>query len=782
MPRISPVHQLKGAPSDSPSESRGGVSLSSFLKRLVFDPRFHGLLLIIAVSVCFGRTLSSYFLADDIGEIKYVAEIFAGRLDLLWSNFTGNYMQIPSMNVYRPWLLMTLVLDFAVWKANPLGYYLTNLLYFAADCLLLYGLIFKICAPWGIERRSLSALASSMLFAVSPLHCESISWIVGRVDAACCFYYLSSFHLFVLAREGNTKWLSWLAVAAFWMAMLTKEMAIGLPVLLAAYGFFFVSKTSTSERLSSAWQWSKPVVYCLPFYFALRFLCLGTILGGYSGSIGASQTANALSRWLDLDTAMRLVFPLANQIFGQQSMSHNLLGLAYTVLVSVVAVRTLANELPWKHMAFLAVWALSCLAPIYRLWGIGYDLEGARFCFFFSLVMSSILPLLIFAPATNGQLKQLFTRLQVLGALTLCLLAFVYGRAAYATNLLWIHAGKEVRQVSTAAQRLSKQSTKKIIVLGIPKEKAGAHMILNGDTFKMLLSSPFVGQDCWQSFITFDPIVFGPDKFINASRLAKLKQDPTVIGPYVWNSKQGDFLPVSAKYQTSPDKDLSIEPAKLVLSNLREGDLLKFSGLNVNPYQYDFLEFEYLALDKNGQKILAPLVFAISWPYSEKLSFRSQGGTGRVRLSRLWTWFARPALSGFNLDLPAVDRIELSKFRLVPAHRYCPSIGVQGQAPAGTGVYRYVDELNIQVDALTVGSAQKVDLEVSKPDFFFDNFTEEMQGSALMRTVHLNEKNGKIKASELGIVSPGYYELRARALDSKNEPIGEYSDTVVLAK
>ena len=82
--------------------------------------------------------LTSYFLADDIGEIAYVARIFHGHPQLFWLNLTGNYMQIGSMNVYRPWLLVSLVVDYLIWGANASGYYLTNLLYYIGDVLLFY--------------------------------------------------------------------------------------------------------------------------------------------------------------------------------------------------------------------------------------------------------------------------------------------------------------------------------------------------------------------------------------------------------------------------------------------------------------------------------------------------------------------------------------------------------------------------------------------------------------------------------------------------------------------
>jgi protein O-mannosyl-transferase len=392
------------------------------------------------VVYCFGRTLTSYFLADDIGEVRYVSQIFSGQPQLFWSNFTGNYMQIPSMSVYRPTLLLTLVIDYLFWQGNAFGYYLSNLLYFTGDVFLLYFIVKSLTNSWTKLRSELAAFFSAALFAVSPLHCESISWIVGRVDSACCFFYLAAIACFLRYRLTNNKLFFAAQIIGFWLAITTKEMAIGLPVVIAAIAFCFAE--SNENRLKQAWLASRSLWLCTLIYFVLRFLCLGTLLGGYTGSIGASQTANALTRWLDFDTLHRLLFPFAYQIFANNNGYILPLTLCYSILAGVALVRLLSFSLPWSWLAFIGIWSLTALAPIYRLWGIGYNLEGARFCFFLTTAASCLLPILIFAPDNKNKLPYLANKLAITGALALLVITFIFARTAQATNLLWVHAGK----------------------------------------------------------------------------------------------------------------------------------------------------------------------------------------------------------------------------------------------------------------------------------------------------------------------------------------------------
>ncbi|MBS1999144.1 MAG: hypothetical protein JSS86_22615, partial [Cyanobacteria bacterium SZAS LIN-2] len=136
------------------------------LKKLALNPYLHLALLAVIVAATFSRTLGTYFLADDFGEIAYVSRIAAGDLGMLAANFTGNYMQIPSMSVWRPWLLVSLLSDCLIWGANPFGYYLTNLLSYIAVTLNLYLLMRNLTSDWCRTRSALAGFFSALIFAL----------------------------------------------------------------------------------------------------------------------------------------------------------------------------------------------------------------------------------------------------------------------------------------------------------------------------------------------------------------------------------------------------------------------------------------------------------------------------------------------------------------------------------------------------------------------------------------------------------------------------------------
>lgn len=793
----------------SPPE-QNALSPWTRLAYVATHPIFHLAVIAGLVAFCFARTLTSYFLADDIGEIRYVHQIFNGQPELFWSNFTGNYMQIPSMNVYRPTLLITLVLDYVLWHNNAFGYYLSNILYFFGTAAFLYLIIKKLASNWAPWRAGLTAFFSAALFAVSPLHCESISWIVGRVDSACCFFYLASLFFFLRYQESKHIAQAAIGIAAFWLSITTKEMAVGLPAVLTAIAFFFPQQTPAQtsanfglfDRLKQAWLFSRPLWLSLILYFGLRQACLGTLLGGYTGSIGASQSANALARWLDLDSLHRFLFPFAQQIFGSTPAYANILTGCYLVLAGIICVRILAFNLPATWLAFTAFWMLTALAPIYRLWGIGYNLEGARFCFFLTMAGSCLLPVLIFAPDNKNKLSGLSSKLCLFGSLCFLVMLCTLARAAQATNLLWVHAGKEVHAVSQAAQRLSTsvQPGSKIVLLGIPKENAGAHMILNGDTLKMLLSKPFVKAACWNAFVTFDPILFSPDRFINATRLRNCLSKTNVYGLFIWDSEKKDFLPMA--YENRENEVLP-EITTVSISSSKpccapSGTDLKIAPLAIKPLSCDYLE---LTISTENQH-LSPLDFSVSWAAANEhknsslakenaqanmILQESNNSTAQypyrvfVPLSKHWRWFAQKEISSLTLAMPAIQKIVVEKVRLLKNSALSPSLRVIDAEESNTGTYGIKPAITIDCDAKSIPGAAFMEMQVSKTNFFFDNFAVEEQNEALSRTIKIPTNKSPLRFSPQDFLNdPGFTQLRCRALSKEGKAIGPFSDEITI--
>lgn len=107
------------------------------------------------------------------------------------------------------------------------------------------------------------AVAIATVFAVHPSHAEPVMWIASRTDLVATLFGLWGLLLFVRGRVG------WSA-AAFFVGLLAKESVVVLPLILAAYVYFF--------RPSSSWRQAGWFGAAFAAYLALRLVLIGPAL------------------------------------------------------------------------------------------------------------------------------------------------------------------------------------------------------------------------------------------------------------------------------------------------------------------------------------------------------------------------------------------------------------------------------------------------------------------------------------------------------------------------
>jgi hypothetical protein len=789
----------------------------NLLNNLISNSFVHVLVLVAIVFYCYARTLGSYFLADDFGEVCYVHKIFQGDLALFWSNFTGNYMQVPGMSVYRPFLLTSLMLDYAVWGANAFGYYLSNILYFIGDCILLYCIVSSLTASWSKPRSRAAAFFSAALFAAYPLHCESISWVVGRVDIACCFYYLAAIYCFIRSvHSRNRLWLLG-SVAGFCVGLLTKEMAIGLPVVVSTISFLFMSSGRTLQRFKSALKASAPLWLLTICYFPFRYLVLGTLTGGYTGGIGASQLGNIITKWTDPDTLRRIFFPLNYSVFQDGSIYAHILAAVYALIIASIGIRLLSRSTPWSWIVLCAVWLATAAAPIYQLWGLGYNLEGSRFFFFMTVPLSVIISVLAFAPAgDHADVNPRFSaRLTIVNSATLLLLLALFARVSYLNNVPWVHAGKTVKEVQKQSVELAKQADKPdehLIILGIPKDHGGAHMILNGATYAMMLAEPFIKGSCAHKFLTFDPVLFGNPDRIDSARFKQCLSNQTTKSLYFWDSGKGKFQPVAlgggslstiaqqpngiadASGEATPGQwhastadgaSFTVTQRGIRITNAGDNDGIG-STVNLDPRGCDFLKLELRDIRTHG----TPSVTA-SWKGN-----LCNGDTGAVPLfpsgrkevvtvflplSRYWRWYAAGTICNLSIAFQGVNDLTVSAASLVDSASVTPSITIDSEKQSLRGVYESLpDSFKLRFDGGKINGACKTVIEISRNNYFFETSSDTDAGSAVMKRLTVEKPYGSQTIAANTFSEHGYYQIRARSCRQDGTYAGIPSEPVTV--
>jgi protein O-mannosyl-transferase len=127
---------------------------------------------------------------------------------------------------WHPLTWLSYMLDAQLYGMNPGAYHVTNLLLHVVNSLLLFGVLYRMTAAWG---RSFCVAA---LFAVHPLHVESVAWIAERKDVLSTLFWMLTMWAYVayVRRPGLKRYV--LVVALFGLGLMAKPMLVTLPFAL----------------------------------------------------------------------------------------------------------------------------------------------------------------------------------------------------------------------------------------------------------------------------------------------------------------------------------------------------------------------------------------------------------------------------------------------------------------------------------------------------------------------------------------------------------------------
>jgi protein O-mannosyl-transferase len=243
--------------------------LEEWNRRLQDHPRLAGGVLFLITYVVYCGTLSNLFVHDDIPQVlenPYLrnprdwTRIFTGSV---WS-FRG-----PAQhdNMYRPLQFAVYWLLYRIKGPNPAVFHLALLLFYAAAVWLVFRLACELLP------NSLVAFAAALLWALHPLHVETVAWVSALPDLGVGFFCLLAFLFFVRAERRQAAAIGdyVLAAAAFLPALFFKEMALAFPLLVLVYWFYF---PGTRSWMSKILRWLI-IVAPVAVYVVIRIAVLG---------------------------------------------------------------------------------------------------------------------------------------------------------------------------------------------------------------------------------------------------------------------------------------------------------------------------------------------------------------------------------------------------------------------------------------------------------------------------------------------------------------------------
>ena len=183
-----------------------------------------GAAVIVGVTVlAYLPTLGNGFIWDDDSHVTENKTLRSGRgLAMIWTGPTAD-------GTYYPLTFTTFWIEQHLWDNHPLGYHLVNVLLFAATAVVLAGLLHRLGVPW--------AFLAGLVFALHPVHVESVAWVAERKNTLSGLLYLvaaAAYLAFEPPGGGRRRWGFYaLAAVLFLGALLSKSATCTLPAALA---------------------------------------------------------------------------------------------------------------------------------------------------------------------------------------------------------------------------------------------------------------------------------------------------------------------------------------------------------------------------------------------------------------------------------------------------------------------------------------------------------------------------------------------------------------------
>lgn len=274
------------------------------------------------------------------------------------------------------WIPLTALSFQANWAVHglaPCGYLLTNVALHAANSVLLFAALARMTGAVGR-----SAVVAA-IFAVHPLHVESVAWASERKDVLSGFFFLLGLHMYGGARGDRlSAGQRWGVLASLVAGLLAKPMIVTMPFVLLLLDVWPLGRSLTVRRIAEK----------LPLFAVVAVFAATTV---YTQSLGralefgqaiplAHRLATALESWIWYVWAT--AWPSGLAVFypyGEQP------PLARTLLrAAILAAATLAalvqmRRRPWWAVGWL--WYVGMLLPVIGLLQAGMQARADRFMY-----------------------------------------------------------------------------------------------------------------------------------------------------------------------------------------------------------------------------------------------------------------------------------------------------------------------------------------------------------------------------------------------------------------
>ncbi len=350
--------------------------------------RWVPVLLILVVVAAYWGALENQFVNWDDHEYVYdnpkIRSLSADHLAAMFTEFrAGNW---------HPLTWLSHAVDHRWYGLNPWGHHLTNVILHALNTCLVFFLFIQLvhCASATVPfsaARLVSGVFAALFFALHPLRVESVAWVSERKDLLCALFFLLAL-LFYLAhrrteRPADEHWRYFAALVCFALALMSKPMAVTLPVVLLLLDVWPLNRLQRGE------PFRRVLAEKLPFFLLSGVSAVLTVWAQRAGE--AVRTFADFSLWERCVNALNsLSFYLEQTLWPARlvpfypfakDLSYSRIGVSLAVVLGI----SVLCAVLWRkgHRLFGIAWMyyLVTLSPVLGIVQVGGQAAADRYTY-----------------------------------------------------------------------------------------------------------------------------------------------------------------------------------------------------------------------------------------------------------------------------------------------------------------------------------------------------------------------------------------------------------------
>jgi len=355
---------------------------------------------------------------------------------------------------WHPVTWLSHLLDVTLFGLDAGAHHAMSVALHAANTLMLFWVLRRILGHAG------RALAIAALFAVHPLHVESVAWVAERKDVLSGFFMLAALWAYARYVE-RPSWPRYGAVAAgFALALMAKPMVVTFPVLLLLLDYWPFGRWASTPQARAPWRWL--IVEKVPLVFMAAADSVATV--GLQAHVGAMASLQALPAATRAAHALVSYVAYVGQAIWPTHLAAfyplvpvepRLVALAVVTIIGVSGAAIACRQrCPYVFVGWF--WYLVSLAPVIGVLQAGEQARADRFMYIPLIGLS-----LLVVCGGEDVLEALKIRplVSVLAATLLVALCVPAARAQAATwhdsVTLWRHASVETSGNYKAYEKLA---------------------------------------------------------------------------------------------------------------------------------------------------------------------------------------------------------------------------------------------------------------------------------------------------------------------------------------